>query len=218
MNKPQFISKVLASVGGALLILSLIIVGVTDKDNFIEYTTSNSKVLASSMKYSGKKEDSAIKEINYTEDEKYEIEIAEAAVGDQYSGETKDEIAAKLNKHLGNDLLAGKGDLIATYSMSLGVDPYLATAVMLHESGCQNKCSGLSRKCYNFAGQKGGNSCMGGYVGYPSVDDGIKGAINNLYKNYYSVGLNKVETIAPKYAASDAWPSRIRYYISKLKS
>lgn len=218
MKKPHIISKVLAGAGCSLLIISLIIVGVTDKDSFIEYTSSSGKYLTNSMKDSSKTSSkSKIKEISYTEDEKDEIEIAEAIAGDVYSGETQDEIAAKLNRHLGNDLLGGKGELIASYSMSLGVDPYLAAAVMLHESACGSHCSSLARNCHNFAGQKGANKCSGDYVGYATVDDGIKGAINNLYKNYYSKGLNRAESIGTKYAASNTWVSKINYYIRKLK-
>lgn len=214
MKKPHIISSALACTGTCLIVISLIIVGVTDKDRFIAYTTSSSKALMGNMNYKGSNNE--IKEIDYKDNS--EIEIAEAIAGDVYSGETNEEIAAKLNKHLGTDMLAGKGELIASYSMSLGVDPYLAAAVMLHESGCHTKCSSLARRCYNFAGQKGAPACSGSYVGYPSVDDGIRGAINNLYKNYYSKGLVKAETIGPKYAESNTWVSKINSYIKKLKS
>ena len=126
----------------------------------------------------------------------------------------------KLNRYLGKDLLAGKGGLIASYCVSLQVDPFVATAIMLHETGCGGSkgCSKLTRTCYNVAGQKGRPNCMGAYKGYSSIDEGIRGAINNLHKNYYSMGYNTVERIGPKYAESNTWVSKINGYVYKLKS
>ena len=68
-----------------------------------------------------------------------------------FNGESADEIAAKLNKHL-KGVLKNKGEFIVEYSMSIGMDPYLASAVMLHETGCTWNCSYLSRVCNNVAG------------------------------------------------------------------
>ena len=61
-----------------------------------------------------------------------------------YNGMTMDELAAKLDRNLGTGYIAGKGRLIATKSLELGVDPYLATAIMLHETGCKSNCSSLN--------------------------------------------------------------------------
>lgn len=214
MNKPYIISTLLAGTGISLIIISLIIIGVTDKTSFIEYKSSNNKILTDSLNY---KANSNIKEISFEAENNKRVIVAEGLQGNIYSGETREEVANKLNRHLGNDLLANKGDLIAEYSMSLGVDPYLATAIMMHESACQNKCSALAQKCFNFSGQKGSPTCSGSYKGYSSVDEGIKGHINNLYKNYFSKGLVTVDTIAPKYAESKAWPAKIKYYMNKIE-
>ena len=39
----------------------------------------------------------------------------------------------------------------------------------------------------------------------------------NLYNNYYALGLTTAETINPKYAESKTWASKVNYYIDKIK-
>lgn len=133
-----------------------------------------------------------------------------------YESENVDEIAKKLNEYL-NSTLKNKGKYIAKYSISKGVDPYLATAIILHETGCEWKCSKLVRNCNNVGGNKGKPSCNGGsYRKFDSIEDGIKFAINNLSK-YYKKGLDTPEKIGPKYASDKKWPKRVKNYIKKLK-
>ena len=57
-----------------------------------------------------------------------------------YDGMTLNELAEKLDKSL-NSAVEGKGYIFAKYSIEIGVDPYLAVAVMLHETGCKWNCS-----------------------------------------------------------------------------
>lgn len=133
-----------------------------------------------------------------------------------YEGMTLEEVAAQLEKSLKNDL-SGKGIVIASKSIELGVDPFVAAAIMMHETGCgQSQCSSLARNCYNFGGQKG--SGCGAYKRYNSIDEGLEGIIYNLYKNYYAMGLNTVEKIGPKYAESNTWVQKVTWYVNKLKS
>ena len=133
-----------------------------------------------------------------------------------YEGMTLEEVAMQLDKSLKNDI-AGKGMVIAAKSIELGVDPFVAAAIMMHETGCgQSQCSSIARNCYNFGGQKG--SGCGMYKRYNSIDEGLEGIINNLYKNYYSMGLNTIEKIAPKYAESTTWASKVTWYVNKIKS
>ena len=133
-----------------------------------------------------------------------------------YEGMTLEEVANQLNKSLKNDI-AGKGMVIASKCIELGVDPFVATSIILHETGCgQNQCSNIARNCYNFGGQKG--SGCGAYQRYGSVDEGLEGMITNLYRNYYSKGLTTVETIGPRYAESSTWVSMINSYVNKVKS
>ena len=136
-----------------------------------------------------------------------------------FDGLTMEELAAKLDKNLGNDIMGGKGYFIASNCIEKGVNPYIATAIILHETGCGTKCSNLARYCYNVSGQKGRPGCNGGsFKKFDSLDEGIMGLINNLYKNYYSKGYNTVEKIGPRYAESNTWISKINSYVSLLKS
>lgn len=134
-----------------------------------------------------------------------------------YDGMTIEELTAKLNRSLGSTM-TGKGELIATYSLQRGVDPYLAMGVMLLETGCKWSCSGLVQKCNNVGGQKGSPNCSGGYRSYPTLDDGIRGFIDNLADNYYAVGLNTPEAMNKKYAESVAWAVKVRNYMSQVQA
>ena len=135
-----------------------------------------------------------------------------------YDGLTRDELVAKINRNL-KSTLTGKGDIFVDYALELGLDPYLATAIVLHETGCSWECSHLVKACNNVGGQKGGPGCNGGsYRSYPTLDEGIKGYMDNLYNNFYSKGLTTPETINPKYAASSAWAGKINYYMQKIKA
>lgn len=133
-----------------------------------------------------------------------------------YNGMTLDEVANQINKSLKAEI-SGKGMVIAKKSIELGVDPFLATAIILHETGCgQGKCSKIARECYNFGGQKGPG--CGAYRRYSSIDEGLEGMITNLYNNFYSKGLTTVESIGPRYAESGTWVSKINWYINKIKN
>lgn len=136
-----------------------------------------------------------------------------------YEGMTIEELSQKLDRNLGTGMLAGKGNLIASKCIELGVDPYIAVAIMLHETGCKSNCSKLVRSCNNVGGQKGSPSCGGGsYKYYATIDDGIVGHIENLHRNYFSRGLNTVPTIGRRYAESTAWPAKINWYVEQIRA
>lgn len=135
-----------------------------------------------------------------------------------YDGMTMSELTEKLNRSL-KSTIAGKGDIFASYSLERGVDPYLAVSIMLLETGCNWSCSSLMRKCNNVGGQKGSPSCDGGsYKSYPSLDEGIKGFIDNIADNYYAYGLTTPEAMNKKYAASNMWAIKVNNYISSVKA
>lgn len=136
-----------------------------------------------------------------------------------YDNLTLNQLAEKLNRSL-KSTIAGKGYLIASYALQLDVDPYLATAIILHETGCNSgSCSNLVRSCNNVGGQKGGPSCGGGsYKAYATLDEGIMGYLDNLYKNYFSKGLTTPETMGPKYAASTTWATKVNAYINMIRN
>ena len=136
-----------------------------------------------------------------------------------YDGLTIDELSEKLDRSLKNEL-NGYGRLYAEYSLEKGVDPYIAVAISLHETGCNGHCSNLMKICNNVGGQKGSPTCgAGAFKQFDTLEDGIKGFIDNLSKNYFGLGLNTPELMEKKYAGgSNTWAGKVNYYINKIKS
>ena len=132
-----------------------------------------------------------------------------------YDGKTMNELAEQLNKSL-NSTISGKGYLIASKSLEYGVDPYMATAIILQETGCKWNCSALVTNCNNVGGQKG--SGCGSYSYFESLDAGIEAFISNLYRNYIAQGLTTLEQINTKYAASQEWSTYVNNYIESIKA
>lgn len=131
---------------------------------------------------------------------------------------TMGELTDKLNRVL-NSNLTGKGEIFAVHSLELGMDPYLAVAIVLQETGCSWNCSYLVNACNNVGGQKGSPGCDGGsYKAYSTLDEGIIGYLDNLYYNYYAYGLTTAEAMNPKYAESTAWAYNVNSYIEKIKA
>lgn len=235
MKKVSKLSLTLASIGVFMIGLAGVLQykAFEIEDNAVAYETVTMK-----DSYAGKVEDVNNKNKNdLVEESNDNIEIEEVTINEEledvktyeevstvpvdpivYDGLTMGELADKLNRSL-KSTISGKGYLIASYSLQLGIDPYMATAIILHETGCNGTCSSLVRECNNVGGQKGGPSCGGGaYKAYPTLDDGIMGYLDNLYHNYYSHGLTTPETIGPKYAASTTWASQVNNYIALIRS
>ncbi len=140
-----------------------------------------------------------------------------------YDGMTMDELAAKLDKSLKDDL-SGTGYIYAKYSLKYNVDPYLAVAISLHETGCNNLkkgCSYLVSRCNNVGGQKFKPACEGGSMGrYDTLEDGIEGFISNIYYNYIAMGLDTPLKMQAKYegTGSKTWAPTVERYIENIKS
>lgn len=135
-----------------------------------------------------------------------------------YNGMTLSELSEKLNRSLKGSL-AGKGEIYASKSLELNVDPYIAVAISLHETGCNWNCSSLTTQCYNVGGIKGSPSCgSSGYKRYSSLDEGITAFIETLSYGYYSKGLTTPELIGPRYAGSTTWAAAINSYITQIAS
>ena len=243
MKKVSKLSLTLASIGVFMIGLA----GVLQYKAFqIEENTVAYETVTMNDSYAGNKEDNnknknitkeesnnKVEYVTTTDIEKVEEVVIEEELEDVktydevntvpvdpivYDGLTMGELADKLNRSL-KSTISGKGYLIASYSLQLGIDPYMATAIILHETGCNGTCSSLVRECNNVGGQKGGPSCGGGaYKAYPTLDEGIMGYLDNLYRNYYSYGLTTPETIGPKYAASTTWASQVNNYIALIRS
>ena len=152
---------------------------------------------------------------HYQTSENDKIEEVEKLEPVVYDNMTIDELSAKIDRSL-NSTISGKGNLIATHSLDMGVDPYMATAIILHETGCKWGCSYLVNSCNNVGGQKG--SGCGSYSYFKTLDDGIRAFINNLKYNYIDYGLTTPEAINPKYAEDPNWSNNVNKYIEIIKA
>lgn len=132
-----------------------------------------------------------------------------------YDNMTIEELIDKLNNSLKYEL-SGYGALVANYSLEKGVDPYLATAIMLHETGCTWGCSSLVKKCNNVGGMKG-KGCNS-YSYFSSLEQGIKSFIDNIYNNYYVYGLTTADLMGSKYAEDPLWSSKVNSHIEKVRN
>ena len=132
-----------------------------------------------------------------------------------YNNLTMEELTEKLNRTLSSDL-SRKGEIFAKYSIELGVDPYLAVAIAMHETGCTWDCSYLAKTCNNVGGQKG-TGC-GEYQAFDTLEDGIYGFILNIKNKYVDYGLMTAEEMNPKYAEDPNWSSKVNKYIEKIKN
>lgn len=227
MNKTRFILILTCIVAVMMIYIGLSMHKEYAKKNNIKINDLNFKIQNMSastnmiVKESESEEFQPAKRLDLTE---VKMEAAPASIIvppriEVYEGMTIEELAEKLNRNLGNDIIAGKGMLIASECINKGVDPYVATSIILHETGCKTKCSNLARYCYNFGGQKGKPSCNGGsFKKFDTIDAGLVGMINNLYKNYYAMGLNTVETIAPKYCEGNTWTGKINWFVNSIRN
>lgn len=132
-----------------------------------------------------------------------------------YDGLTLEQLADKLNRSL-SSTLTNQGMTFASYSLELGIDPYLAVAIVLHETGCTWGCSNLVNQCNNVGGQKG-EGCNG-YQYFNTLEEGIKGFLDNLYYNYYAYGLTTAESMNSKYAESTTWAAQVNSYVAIIKA
>lgn len=132
-----------------------------------------------------------------------------------YDNMTLEELTNKLNNSLKYEL-SGYGALVASYSLEKGIDPYLATAIMLHETGCTWGCSSLVKNCNNVGGMKG-KGCNS-YSYFSTLEQGIKSFIDNIYNNYYAYGLTTADLMGSKYAEDPLWSSKVNSHIEKVKN
>lgn len=206
-------------------VFTKLVEGITILSLDCSFTTTGNSVIESIMlKNQTKKlkENERKNQINFNGEElRQEIEIASLKASTPaivYEGMTLEELAAKLDASL-SSTLSGYGMSFAKYSIEYGVDPYLAVAITLHETGCTWTCSTLVRQCNNVGGMKGAGGCNGGsYAVFNSLDEGIEAMIRNLSVNYIQKGLTTPEQINTKYAASTTWASKINYYIDKVRN
>lgn len=151
-----------------------------------------------------------------TDDMKQEIDIVSLQASSPvivYDGMTMEDLAAKLDRSLSSDL-TGYGMSYAKYSIQYGVDPYMAVAISLLETGCNWSCSSLTTYNHNVGGMQSSD----GYAYFNTMDEGIEAMISNLYANYISKGLVTPEQIGTRYASSSTWAQKVNNYISTIKN
>lgn len=148
-------------------------------------------------------------------------EIAPIIVDDGsiiYEGMTVTELTNKLNKSLGS-YLTNTGYFFAKYTKDTGINPYLSVAIVLLETGCKWGCSTITVECNNIGGMKGTNKCGNReYSQYETLEEGIEAYLNNIYYNYYLLGLDTPEKMSSKYAASSTWASKVNIYIKEIRA
>ena len=218
MKKEKIISGLLAIVGLAMISVAVFL--QTEKSFSIEEIDIKNMAASANMYVKDSSDDTDSDMVfQEVEMETTPVSVVIAPRTEVYDGLTLEELGAKLDRNLGNGYIGGKGELIASYCIEKGVDPYIATAIILHETGCRAKCSNLVQYCNNVGGQKGRPTCgSGSFKRFDTLDDGIRGFVDNLYKNYYAVGLTTVETIAPKYCEGNTWAGKINWYINVIKT
>ena len=200
----------------------------------VDSDRTESEVIASTLTKSSKMPDTVkVEEVNQTQEVSQATEkednntenttveqstpVVEEAVAEPvvYEGMTLNELASKLNRSLINEL-TDKGYLYASYSIEKGVDPYLAVAISLEETGCNYNCSSLLKSCNNVGGMKG--SGCGAYGAFSSLDDGIRAFIDNIYRNYVAYGLTTADTMNSKYAENPRWKTNVNNYINIIRN
>lgn len=114
--------------------------------------------------------------------------------------------------------LDGHARTLAREAILNQVDPYLTLAIILHETGCNGRCSKLVSICNNIGAVKGYPGCGDtSFKYYDSIDDSITALIELLRYSYYNYGLNSPESIAYKYSGgSESWANYIYYYIDLI--
>ena len=199
---------------------------ISDSKSTTSYIDNDLQVIeldVSEMENDGSSEKNTEEETNTdvdgaSEKTTFQEVVSEAALMPQpvvYDGMTLEELASKLDRSLKNEL-SGKGYLYASYSLEKGVDPYLAVAISLEETGCNWNCSRLVKSCNNVGGMKG--SGCGSYGAFPNLDDGIRAFIDNIYRNYVAYGLTTADNMNPKYAENPAWAGNVNAYITRIKN
>ena len=162
-------------------------------------------------------EESEINVENNIVEETKETEVIEEVPSriEVYDNLTMEELIDKLNRTLSSDL-TNMGYAYANYAIELGVDPYLAVAISMHETGCKWNCSYLAKVCNNIGGQKG-TGC-GDYAAFDTLEDGIYAFISNIKRNYVDYGLYTADEMNPKYAEDPLWSSKVNKYVEEIKN
>lgn len=100
--------------------------------------------------------------------------------------------AEQLNKVL-KGKLAGTGEIFLKYANMYKINPAIAAAIAMHESGGTSR---LAKEQNNFFGMRNKN----GWMKFSSVDEGIRRGISNISRNYVNKGKNSLQKMVKDYA------------------
>lgn len=129
---------------------------------------------------------------------------------------TLEELTIRLDNNLYDDL-KGTGKYFAKFAEETGLDPYLAISIVNLETGCKWGCSKLTVNCNNIGGLKGKPSCNGSsYMKFNTLEEGINGYLNIIYKNYWLKGLDTAEKMNSKYAEDKKWAEKVNAYYDTI--
>ncbi len=207
MKEKRYVNAIIG-LGVSIFLLGASTIGTTPKVNSLKESDKDN-TFTSSIKTTHK---SLIEKSEEMIVSGQQVKLG-AGVSTVYDDMTLEQLAEKIERNL-NSTLTGKGYLIASYSLQQGVDPYLALAIMLHETGCAWSCSTLTQVNHNVGGMRGSN----GYLYFATIDEGIKAFIDNLSRNYVRYGLTTAETMNSKYAENPNWHVAVNRYIEQIKA
>lgn len=107
--------------------------------------------------------------------------------------------------------LTNMGQYFYNVCLEYGVDPYLAGAISLYETGY-----GTSNLAVN-QNNVGGMRTSGGWMSFATIEEGISAYVRNLANNYMNYGLTTPETMVNKYAeGSSSWVNNVNTMYSYL--
>lgn len=207
MKEKRYVNAIIG-LGVSIFLLGASTIGTTPKMDFLKESDKDN-TFTSSIKTTHKSLIEKSEEIIVSGQQ---VKLS-AGVSTVYDGMTLEQLAEKIERNL-NSTLTGKSYLIASYSLQQGVDPYLALAIMLHETGCAWSCSTLTQVNHNVGGMRGSN----GYLYFATIDEGIKAFIDNLSRNYVRYGLTTAEAMNSKYAENPNWHVAVNRYIEQIKA
>ena len=150
VKEKRYVNAIIG-LGVSIFLLGASTIGTTPKMDFLKESDKDN-TFTSSIKTTHKSLIEKSEEIIVSGQQ---VKLS-AGVSTVYDGMTLEQLAEKIERNL-NSTLTGKGYLIASYSLQQGVDPYLALAIMLHETGCAWSCSTLTQVNHNVGGMRGGN-------------------------------------------------------------
>lgn len=110
-------------------------------------------------------------------------------------------------------VFAGKGELIASIADEYGIDPYLLSAIMVHETGY-----GTSKAVRN-QNNPGGIMGSNGLKSYSSLEEGIRANAKLLKEKYINDGLDTIAKIQKRYCpvgASNDPKGLNKYWLSSV--